>query len=544
MSETGSSDTVLSVSSLTVGYRTRGYVHNTVHDVSFAVPSGGALALVGESGSGKSTLANVILRLAAPNAVIVDGDVQYDGESLLTASNSRLRTLRGNNIAYVPQDPANSLNPVRTIESQLLETLDVTGSGSTDSRSTVVDLLGAVGIPRPAEVSKRYPHQLSGGMLQRVLIASAIAARPALLIADEPTSALDVTVQRRVLDLLDHLRGELGSSLLLITHDLALARERCDNLVVLEGGRVRETGQASVVFENPQSDYTRNLLADVPSLNADKFGKLTGEPAPTSDAAVQIVDVSKRFTANGVLALDSVDLVVSRGTTHAIVGESGSGKTTLARLVLGLDHPTSGEVLIDGAALDHSKPESLREARRRLQLVYQNPFVSLDPTYTAIQSVAEPLLRYRIGNKASRAARARELLNLVGLPEGSHGSLPKRLSGGQRQRVAIARALALEPEVLVLDEPTSALDVTVQAQILELIVKIQQELGSTYLLISHDLGVVRQIADDITVLRHGVVVESGSARDVFAAPAEDYTRDLIESVPGWAESGLRDTVPA
>lgn len=538
------SETVLSVSNLTVGYRTRGRVHSTVHDVSFEVPKGGALALVGESGSGKSTLANVVLRLAAPNAVIQAGDVRYGDESLLAAGSARLRALRGNEIAYVPQDPANSLNPVRTIESQLFETLDVTGSSSTDRRATVVELLGEVGISRPAEVAKRYPHQLSGGMLQRVLIASAIAARPTLLIADEPTSALDVTVQRRVLDLLDNLRGELGSSLLLITHDLALARERCDNLVVLEGGRVRETGQASVVFENPQSDYTRNLLGDVPALNADKFGKLTGDPRPTADAAVQIVGVSKKFSGNGVLALDSVDLTVARGTTHAIVGESGSGKTTLARLILGLDHPTSGEVLIDGAALDHSNQQSLREARRRLQLVYQNPFVSLDPTYTAIESVTEPLLRYRIGNKASRVARARELLNLVGLPEAAHGSLPKRLSGGQRQRVAIARALALEPEVLVLDEPTSALDVTVQAQILELIVKLQQELGSTYLLISHDLGVVRQIADDITVLRHGVVAESGSARAVFAAPSQDYTRDLIESVPGWAESGLREAVPA
>ncbi|WP_072803620.1 dipeptide ABC transporter ATP-binding protein [Rhodococcoides yunnanense] len=537
------SEIVLDVDGLTVGYRTRGKVHRTVHEVSFAVPKGGAVALVGESGSGKSTLANVVLRLAAPNAVIEAGEVTYNGESLSTASTARLRALRGNDIAYVPQDPANSLNPVRTIESQLLETLAVTGSAH-DGSATVVELLTEVGIPRPAEVATRYPHQLSGGMLQRVLIASAIAARPTLLIADEPTSALDVTVQRRVLDLLDHLRGELGSSLLLITHDLALAKERCDDLVVLEAGRVQETGSAAVVFENPTSDYTRSLLADVPALNADKFGKLTAAPVQQSGSAVRIVDVSKRFARGGVLALDGVNLNVGRGTTHAIVGESGSGKTTLARLILGLDHPTSGEVFIDGAQLDHSKPESLHDARRRLQLVYQNPFVSLDPTYTAAQSVAEPLLRYRIGTRASRAAKARELLTLVGLPAAAHDSLPKRLSGGQRQRVAIARALALEPEVLVLDEPTSALDVTVQAQILELLVALQHELGSTYLLISHDLGVVRQIADDITVLRHGIVVESGSARDVFAAPTQDYTRDLIESVPGWAESGARDTVPA
>ncbi|WP_109525889.1 MULTISPECIES: dipeptide ABC transporter ATP-binding protein [Nocardia] len=544
---------LLSVDGLSVGYRQRGQVRHTVAEVSFVVPEGSATALVGESGSGKSTIANTVLRLAPPNAVVESGDVRYRDESLLTARNRRLRALRGNEIAYIPQDPANSLNPVRTIGSQLRETLRVTAAVPADEiTDRAAGLLADVGIPRPDEVARQYPHQLSGGMLQRVLIASAIAAGPALLVADEPTSALDVTVQRRVLDLIDRLRAELGLSVLLITHDLALARERCDELVVLERGRVREAGPAQVVLHRPRSEYTRRLLADVPALNADKFANATvsataGTYARSADPTpvIELSGVTKVFHRPGgdLVALDRVGLSVAKGTTHAIVGESGSGKTTIARLMLGLERPSAGEVLLDGTPLDYSDPGALRAARRRIQLVYQNPFVSLDPTYTAARSVAEPLLRHGIGTRASRAARARELLNLVGLADRTHESLPERLSGGQRQRVAIARALALEPEVLVLDEPTSALDVSVQARILELVVDLQRELGSTYVLISHDLGVVRQIADTVTVLRHGVVVESGSAATIFATPTDDYTRDLIESVPGWSAAEGRVAVP-
>ncbi|MFC8528854.1 dipeptide ABC transporter ATP-binding protein [Nocardia sp. NPDC057227] len=541
---------LLTVEGLTVGYRVRGQLRRTVDDVSFTVPDGAAVALVGESGSGKSTIANVLLRLAAPNAVVESGEVRYRGEPLLTLGARRLRALRGNEIAYVPQDPANSLNPVRTVGAQLAETLYATGTTDEAPAARVVELLDAVGIPHPAEVARKYPHQLSGGMLQRAILASAIAAGPKLLVADEPTSALDVTVQRRVLDLIGRLRTDLGLGVLLITHDLALARERCDHLVVLEHGRVREAGVAGTVLTNPRSDYTRRLLADVPALNADKFrggGVTAAARQASADPAVPAIEldgVTKVFArpggGSGFAALDNVALTVERGSTHAIVGESGSGKTTIARLVLGLDRPTSGRVLIDGTPLDPGDDRALRAARRTLQLVYQNPFVSLDPGYTAARAVAEPLLRHGIGTRASRAARARELLHLVGLADRTHDALPARLSGGQRQRVAIARALALEPEVLVLDEPTSALDVTVQARILELIVELQRELGSTYVLISHDLGVVRQIADHITVLRRGVVVESGPAARVFTDPADDYTRDLVESVPGWALAHERE----
>ncbi|MBH0779560.1 dipeptide ABC transporter ATP-binding protein [Nocardia bovistercoris] len=545
---------LLSVEGLTVAYRHRGRVRPTVTDVSFTVPAGKAVALVGESGSGKTTIANTVLRLAAPTAVVRSGHIRFRGEALLTARDRRLRELRGNEIAYVPQDPANSLNPVRTIGSQLRETLRVTGAAEPKQiPERVTALLADVGIARPAEVARQYPHQLSGGMLQRVLIASAIAARPALLVADEPTSALDVTVQRRVLDLVDRLRAELGLGVLLITHDLAVARQRCEELVVLEQGRVREAGPTGTVLDDPRSDYTRRLAADVPALNPDRFAAATRvnstvrEQEPTR-TVIELVDVTKVFRRPGaqgsLTALDAVNLTVAAGATHAIVGESGSGKTTIARLLLGLERPTSGRVLLDGKPLADDSDAAMRAVREQIQLVYQNPFVSLDPTYSAARAVAEPLLRHGIGTRSSRARRARELLHLVGLAEHTHDSLPARLSGGQRQRVAIARALALEPRVLVLDEPTSALDVTVQARILELIVDLQRELGSTYVLISHDLGVVRQITDTVTVLRHGVVVESGSAAAVLDAPADDYTRDLIDSVPGWSTAEGRVAVPA
>ncbi|WP_084352308.1 dipeptide ABC transporter ATP-binding protein [Millisia brevis] len=544
----GAHANILEVSDLTVGYRRFGRVRRTVHDVSFTVPTGSVVALVGESGSGKSTIANVVLNLAPPQAVVQSGTITYRGEDLLTAGSRRLRALRGNQIAYVPQDPANSLNPVRTIGNQLIETLRVTGTGPAEGhRDRVVELLTQVGIQRPADVTRRYPHQLSGGMLQRVLIASAISAGPALLVADEPTSALDVTVQRRVLDLIEDLRDELQLSLLLITHDLALARERTDHLVVLEQGSVREHGTTGAVLSAPTSSYTRRLLSDVPALNADKFGKLHRPVAEESAAqpavgrpAVQLRAVTKLFerpeTAEPLVALDRVDVTVTTGSTHAIVGESGSGKTTIARLILGLDAPTEGEVLVAGTPIEFGDPAALRHRRKTLQLVYQNPFVSLDPTYTALDSVIEPLKRHGLGSRAERTARARELLHLVGLSPHTHDALPKRLSGGQRQRVAIARALALRPDVLILDEPTSALDVSVQAQILELLIDLQAEFASTYVLISHDLGVVRQVADDVTVLRHGVVVESGPAARIFTDPADAYTRDLIESVPGWERS--------
>lgn len=546
------SESLLSVSELTVGYRERGVLRRTVEGVSFDIPDGAALALVGESGSGKTTIANVVQRLTPPNAVVESGDVVFRGQSLLSASARTLRTLRGNQIAYVPQDPANSLNPVRSIGSQLTETLRVTGvDTSGDTHGHVLGLLADVGISHPDDVARKFPHQLSGGMLQRVLIASAIAAKPTLLIADEPTSALDVTVARRVLDLIDRLRDELGCSVLLITHDLALARQRCERLVVLENGRIQESGPAAAVLSAPRSEYTRRLIADVPALNADKFGKLTGPGAQAPSGrppVIELVGLTKVFRRSaadaGIVALHDVSLAVAKGTTHAIVGESGSGKTTIARSVLGLEHPTSGEVVIDGTRLEYRSAEALRAVRRQVQLVYQNPFVSLDPTYTAAESVVEPLRRHGVGTRPWRRERARELLQLVGLPDRTHDAPPKRLSGGQRQRVAIARALALEPEVLVLDEPTSALDVRVQAQILELIVELQRELASTYVLISHDLGVVRQIADEVTVLRRGRVVETGTANAVFGRPADSYTRDLIESVPGWVPTADRDVVVA
>lgn len=532
---------LLSVQGLSTGYRVRGRIRPTLTGVSFAIPRGEIVALVGESGSGKSTLANVVLRLAPPNTVIEAGAIHYDGDSLLQATPQRLAELRGNEIAFIPQDPANSLNPVRSIRSQLAETLRTTKTEiDGDPSAHIETLLDRVGIPQPRQVANKYPHELSGGQLQRVLIASALSAGPKLLVADEPTSALDVTVQRRVLDLIVGFRQDLGLSVLLITHDLALAQERADRIVVLERGRVQDAGETRAVLAAPSSEYTRRLLSDVPSLNADRFGRISAprEPASTGGGAppaVRLQALRKVFHRHDqqIVALDNVDVTVHRGTTHAVVGESGSGKTTIARLILGLETTTSGSILFGTSRLDAADERQLDQLRTRVQLVYQNPFSSLDPKHTAIQAVIEPLHRHRIGARAHRAERGRELLGLVGLAAATHNAQPRRLSGGQRQRVAIARALALEPEILVLDEPTSALDVTVQAQILELLVDLQRQLGTTYILISHDLGVVRQLADEITVLRHGIVVERGTAQAIFERPSDPYTKELIEAVPGW-----------
>jgi peptide/nickel transport system ATP-binding protein len=377
-------------------------------------------------------------------------------------------------------------------------------------------------------------------MLQRVLIGLAVLPRPALLVADEPTSGLDVTIQKVVLDLLSELRRDLGLSLLLITHDLAIAAERADGLVVLKDGRVQEQGPSGQVFAQPRSAYARELQADVPAINPHRYraARAAGATAGAADQ-VQLRAVTKAFGA--VTAVDDVSITVRRGQTHALVGESGSGKTTTARLLLGIEAPDSGEVVVGDATLTGFSARDWRVARRHLQLVYQNPFTSLDPTWKLERIVREPLDRYGIGTRAERRARVREALEAVGLPPELGARRPGSLSGGQRQRVAIARALAIRPDVLVLDEPTSALDVTVQAAIMDLLVRLQGELGLTYIFVSHDLSLVRQIADTVTVLRDGRVVEDGTVEEIFARPAHAYTRALLAAIPA---TSAGEPVPA
>jgi len=526
---------LLSVQDLSVAYgRTP-----VVHDVSFAIPRGGSLALIGESGSGKSTIARSVLRLLPRGAGRANGRVEFAGDELLGLSEARFRPFRGRRLGFVPQDPSNALNPVRTIGSQAHEAAALSGIADAGAqRDAILDVFARVGLPDPRRVYGSYPHQLSGGMLQRVLIGLAVLPRPELLVADEPTSALDVTIQKRILDLLGDLREDLGIGLLLITHDLAIAAERTDEIVVLKDGRVQEAGATRQVFAAPASPYTVQLQADAPALNPDRYRRPDerGVDAWTTDTTstrIDVRDVSKSFVVDGAArpAVSGVSFRVPPGTTHALVGESGSGKTTTVRLLLGLENPDTGRIVVDGAAVTGRTEAELRGIRRHLQLVYQNPFTSLDPTWTVGRIVREPLDQYRVGTRAERSEKVAEALDAVGLPPHLARRRPDALSGGQRQRVAIARALVLEPDVIVLDEPTSALDVTVQAGVFEVLLRLQRERGLTYLFVSHDLALVRQIADTVSVLRNGRVIEAGRVADVLSHPREEYTRALVDAIP-------------
>jgi peptide/nickel transport system ATP-binding protein len=528
---------LLRVDGLTVAYRD----HEVVHDVSFALDCGRSLAIIGESGSGKSTIARALLRLL-PERSRVGGTVRFEGDEVLAAPERRFRPLRGRAIGYVPQDPAHALNPVRRIGAQAHEAAALLDGLDRDAQRTeILSVFERVGLPDPQRVYDAYPHELSGGMLQRVLIGLAVLPKPALLVADEPTSALDVTVQRRILDLLQRLQRELDLGIVLITHDLAIAAERADEVLVLRDGSVQESGHTGEVFANPRSDYTRRLRSDVPSLNPDRYVATRAGRATQAEATPRIELEGVRKTFGEFTAVHDMRLRVSPGTTHAIVGESGSGKTTTVRLLLGLEQPDAGEIRIDGVDIVGRTGAALRNTYRQLQVVYQNPFTSLDPTWTVERLVREPLDRFRVGTRAERRAAVAEAIAEVGLDASLATRRPGQLSGGQRQRVAIARALVLRPEVIVLDEPTSALDVTVQAGIFDVLVELQAKLGLTYVLVSHDLALVRQLADTVTVLRAGEIVEQGAADRVLHAPEHDYTQLLIDSIPAPLASDAQPT---
>ncbi|WP_210529673.1 dipeptide ABC transporter ATP-binding protein [Rubellimicrobium arenae] len=524
----------LEIRDLSMSYVTLGQARPVLHGLSLSVKPGEVLALVGESGSGKTTTAQAILGLLPANARIDGGSVHLGQQSLLGLSDRAWMQLRGRRIGLIPQDPGSSLNPVRTVGAQLAEVFVVHGLETRWSvRERVLDALAEVGLPDPARHHDQYPHELSGGMRQRVLIAMALALRPELVIADEPTSALDATVQRHVLDMIDRLRAERGTAVLLVTHDLAMAGDRADRIAVLRNGRLEEQGCVTAVLAHPVSAYTRRLLSDIPSLAPARSPAILRERR--RDAAVTVENLVQRFATRGrgtIQALDGVSFEVARGTTHAIVGESGSGKTTAMRAIVGLQRPASGRILVGGEEVTGLRGEDLRQFRRRVQLVYQNPFASLDPRQTVRAIVEEPLLNFDPVPRAERERAAAQVLERVALPDEVWDRRPVALSGGQRQRVAIARALVLKPEVLVLDEAVSALDVTVQAQILRLLDELQRDLGLTYLFVSHDLSVVRAIADSVSVLHRGRVVDDGPAHRVFAAPRSEHTRALIAAIPG------------
>ncbi|MCK9897891.1 ABC transporter ATP-binding protein [Frankia sp. AgB32] len=532
---------LLDVRDLAVDYRIRGGVVHAVRAASVRVAPGEMVALVGESGSGKSTTAHAVLGLLAPTARVVGGRVDLAGEDLTRLGAERMRRLRGRTVALIPQDPGSSLNPVVRVGDQVAEALVVHGlADRRRARAAAPDILAEAGIADPGLRARQFPHELSGGLRQRVLIAIALAARPRLIVADEPTSALDVVVARQILDHLQTLTLDAGIGVLLVTHDLAVAAQRCARIVVMAAGEVVEDAAAAEVIAAPKHPATQALVAATASRHP--FRRPAAVPRPRtppgagaqSAAHVRIERLVKEYrlprAADGdgvVRAVDDVSFDIARGQTFALVGASGSGKSTLARMLLRFTTPTSGRLLLDGRDITAVRGGELRRLRRRMQLVHQSPFASLNPRFTVEQIIGDPLAAFGLGTRRERRARAAELVDLVALPADTLSRRPAELSGGQRQRVAIARALALHPGLVVCDEPVSALDATVQAQILDLLVGLQEELGVSYLFISHDLTVVRRIAHRVGVLRQGRLVEDGPAEQVLTAPRHPYTQELV-----------------
>jgi peptide/nickel transport system ATP-binding protein len=533
---------------------------DAVRGVSFDVPENTTVALVGESGSGKSVTAMSIVNLLPDNAER-RGRIDYRGRDLLGADLAELQALRGREIACVFQDPMTSLNPVFTVGQQLCEPL-VRHLGMTprDAMAKAESLLAEVGIPEPRRRLAAYPHELSGGQQQRVMIAMALACEPKLLIADEPTTALDVTIQRQILELLAKLKDKHRMSVLFISHDLGVVGEIADHVVVMRHGEVREQGPVARIFEAPQDAYTKALLACRPSLEgnparlqviddhmAAQGGRETVGAASAAAAAKDpnapiVLDVRSLaksfFLREGLFgkrefkAVQDVNFRLRKGYTLGVVGESGSGKTTMGLTLLRLHEPTGGEVIFDGRNLLELSDRERQAMRRRIQIVFQNPYASLNPRFTIGQTLIEPMTIHGIGaGTAEREQRARALLDKVGLSGRTFHKYPHEFSGGQRQRIAIARCLTLNPEVLVLDEAVSALDVSVQAQVLNLLKDLQDELGLAYIFISHDLAVVRFISDEVLVMKDGVVVEQASAAEILAAPKQEYTKRLLAAIP-------------
>ncbi len=538
---------LLAISGLEVRYGGHPDAAPVLHGIDLTVADGERVALVGESGSGKSTTAAAVIGLLPGQGRITGGTIHFRGEDITHADEKRLLRLRGRQVGLVPQDPMANLNPATRVGNQVAETLRAHGmAGRGGASQRAVELLGEAGIADAGRRSRQYPHEFSGGMRQRVLIAIALACEPELLVADEPTSALDVTVQRQILDHLEGLRASRGTSMLLVTHDLGLAAERADRVVVMWQGRVVESGPAAQILRDPQEDYTRRLVAAAPSLASARAARShagvaateSAAPVPARDAApiLEAVGLTKTYKIRGrrehLTAVDEVSFSVPAGSTTAVVGESGSGKTTVARMALGLETPTSGEVRIDGTPVATANRPQRRAIRRAMQPVFQDPYASLNPMFTVQHIVDEPLRVFRIGDRRSRSARVAELLDHVALPRSTARRHPGELSGGQRQRVAIARALALDPRLVICDEAVSALDVIVQDQILSLLADLQRDLGLTYLFITHDLAVVRLVAHDVLVMRDGSVVEAGTVDAVFEDPQCDYTRDLLGAIPG------------
>ncbi|MCU1418161.1 MAG: transporter ATP-binding protein [Schumannella sp.] len=558
---------LLEIKDLEVGFQTADGLVPAVRGISFDLYPGETVAIVGESGSGKSTTAHAIINLLPGTGKVTGGQVLFEGRDLTTLKTAEIESVRGRLIGLVPQDPMQSLNPVWNIGFQVEEAIRANGVATDrrEIRKRAIQVLKEAGLQDADRRLRQYPHQFSGGMRQRVLIGIGLSADPKLLIADEPTSALDVTVQRRILDHLESLTARKNTAVIFITHDLGLAAERAENIVVMHRGKIVESGPAIEILQNPKHPYTQRLVAAAPSLaskriqsavHGEKIAVVGGADADTVDLgrAAERVQASKEdastpaiefreatkvfkirtgsFSSTDFTAVDNVSFSVPRGSTMALVGESGSGKSTAAKMLLGLERLTSGSILVNGEEVSSKSRRELFDLRRQMQPVFQDPYGSLDPLHNIGNTIAEPLVIHKVGDDRSRKARVLEVLEQVSLPASLATRYPNELSGGQRQRVAIGRAIALKPDILVLDEAVSALDVLVQAQVLNLLADLQAELGLTYLFITHDLAVVRVIADHVCVMEKGRIVEQASVDEVFDNPREEYTRELLDAIPG------------
>ena len=563
-------ESLIQVRDLRVAFRLGQETHEAVRGVSFDIPASTSVALVGESGSGKSVSAMSIVRLLPDNAIVEPASrVLYQGRDLLHASQEEMRSLRGKDISVVFQEPMSSLNPVFPVGEQIAEVLRIhAGLSARQARERALELLDEVGIPEPRARLDSYPHELSGGQQQRVMIAIAIACEPKLLIADEPTTALDVTVQRQILDLLAGLQERKKMSILFISHDLALVGEVARNIVVMRHGEVREAGEIGEVFRAPRDAYTRALLACRPRLDArprrlpviDDI--VNNRPLQTQERSavpvagaplIEVAGLSKAYRLKEGLfrhkqidAVKSADFVLHKGRTLGVVGESGSGKTTIGMMLTRLTPASTGRIMFEGRDLAALAARELQPYRRRIQIIFQNPYASLNPRFTVGQILMEPMRLHGIGaNEDERARLALGWLEKVGLPATAFGKYPHEFSGGQRQRIAIARCLTMQPEIIVCDESVSALDVSVQATVLNLLLDLQEEFGLTYVFISHDLAVVKYMADDILVMSNGEIVERGASDEIYRNPKHPYTQQLLAAIPrGDVHGAAAAVVPA
>ncbi|UOQ60156.1 ABC transporter ATP-binding protein [Leucobacter rhizosphaerae] len=551
---------LLRVRDLKVAFKVDRAMNEVLHGIDLDVYPGETVAIVGESGSGKSTTMHAVMNLLPGTGRITEGSVLWNGRELVGIHRRDMESIRGREIGLVPQDPMSNLNPVWSVGFQVEEAIRANGvaKGRKAVRERAVEVLQQAGLQDAEKRMKQFPHQFSGGMKQRALIGIGLSADPQLLIADEPTSALDVTVQRVVLDHLAKMTSELGTAVVFITHDLGLAAERAEKLIVMYKGNIVESGPSREILERPQHPYTKRLVSAAPSLASRRIGsdaELPAAPTESFDVAaltasaretvahgqpmIEVADLGKvykirkgNFSSEDFHAVSDATFTVNKGETLALVGESGSGKSTIAKMVLQLEKPTSGSIRIAGKETAGLSGKGLFDLRRTLQPVFQDPYGSLDPLTNIGNTIMEPLKIHGVGDAASRKARVLELLDQVALPRELASRYPNELSGGQRQRVAVARGLALKPDILILDEAVSALDVLVQAQILDLLAELQRELGLTYLFITHDLAVVRLIADRVCVMQKGRIVEQATTEEVFERPQQEYTKNLLAAIPG------------